>query len=105
MKTVLTYMAIDQYTRKWTRVSTYGGKLFENIVQAIARDLMAESMVRAEDFGMHPVLTVHDELIIEEKIGAYTIDDLDRVLTELPKWAKGLPIEADGWTGSFYMKA
>ena len=105
LKEMVTYMGIDQYTRRWSRTSTYGGKLFENVVQAIARDLMAEAMVRAEDNGMHPVLTVHDEVVIEELLGKYTISDLNRIMTKLPKWAKDLPIGAEGWSGLFYMKS
>lgn len=105
LKEMVTYMGIDQYTRRWARTSTYGGKLFENVVQAIARDLMAEAMVRAEDNDMHPVLTVHDEVVIEEILGRYTVEDLNRIMKTLPKWAKGMPVDAEGWTGPFYMKS
>jgi len=65
---------------------------------------MALAMIRAEKKGLHPVLTVHDEIVIDEKIGRVTCEELDAIMTELPRWAMGLPIGADSWQGSYYRK-
>ncbi|MEN1989853.1 DNA polymerase [Paenibacillus hubeiensis] len=102
-KQALHYMGPDQKTGKWTLINTYGGKLVENIVQAIARDCLATSLMRVEQAGFDTVLHVHDEIGIESECEA----DLDKVLDlmgeEVP-WAPGLPLKAAGFTTEFYMK-
>ncbi|WP_438449349.1 DNA polymerase [Gorillibacterium sp. sgz5001074] len=102
-KQALHYMGPDQKTGKWTRISTYGGKLVENIVQAIARDCLAVTLMRAEAAGFETVLHVHDELGIEGD----QQEDLDRILAMMAEpisWAPGLPLKAAGFTTQFYMK-
>lgn len=102
-KMALHYKGPDQKTGKWTTISTYGGKLTENIVQAIARDCLAVSLVRAEQAGFETVLHVHDEIGIESE----RPEDLDRMLELMADpipWAPGLPLKAAGFTTSFYMK-
>ncbi|MEK4977184.1 DNA polymerase [Bacillus sp. FSL K6-6540] len=102
-KMALHYKGPDQKTGKWTTISTYGGKLTENIVQAIARDCLAVSLVRAEQAGFETVLHVHDEIGIESD----RPEDLDRMLelmAEPIQWAPGLRLMAAGFTTSFYMK-
>jgi DNA polymerase len=94
-------------TGKWGRVNLYGGKLTENIVQAVARDLLADSMQKLNSSGYKIVMHVHDEVIIE-------IDDNDNAEAELenickimgtaPKWAGGLPLNADGYLTRYYKK-
>ena len=98
------YWGVDSYTKKWKLLDTYGGKLAQNATQAVARELMALAMIRAEKKRLHPVLTVHDEIVIDEKIGRVTCEELDAIMTELPRWAMGLPIGADSWQGSYYRK-
>lgn len=96
----ITYMGMNQYTRKWERIRTYGGKLAENVTQAVARDVMAHAMVECESEGMALVLTVHDELLSEDA-------DLGRMLEIMrtpPPWATGLPVGAEGWEGPRYKK-
>lgn len=98
----LTYMGVDATTHQWRRQVSYGGLLVENIVQAISRDIMAEAMVRAEDQGYPVILSVHDELISEAEHG--TIDEYVSILTQIPTWAPGCPIAAEGWQGVRYRK-
>ena len=104
------YMGMNSYTNKWERLSTYGGKLTENAIQAIARDLMAFSMYRAEQRGFPIVLTVHDELVAEipacrdDTERKEKLDELRRIMCELPKWADGLPIAAEGYVGWRFRK-
>jgi len=93
------------------RIGTYGGKLVENIVQAIARDLMAEAMLRVEESGFEVVLSVHDELVAEFDTAGLTKDDLvkvqknfDSLMAKTPDWAVGCPVESSGWIGKHYKK-
>jgi DNA polymerase len=101
----LTFMGIDPYTRQWRRQSTYGGMLVENVTQAVARDIMAEALLRCERSGVYkPVLTVHDEVVSEAKAGTGNVKEFEALLTTLPEWAEGCPIGAEGWTGTRYHK-
>jgi DNA polymerase len=78
--------------------------LVENIVQAIARDVMATAMQRAEDAGYEVILTVHDEIIAERSLKQGSVREFEQILTTLPSWAKGCPIAAEGWAGTRYHK-
>lgn len=99
------YMGMNQYTRKWCRLTTYGGKLLENITQASARDVMAHAMPLAEDDGFGIVLTVHDELITEAPdVVEYSVDRLAGHLSVVPAWAPGLPLAAAGFESYRYKK-
>lgn len=102
----ISYMGVNQYTRKWERLRTYGGKLAENITQAIARDVMKEALKFAERTGLNPRLTVHDELICygPETNADTSLDLLLTAMRRAPAWAKGLPVNAEGWTGFRYKK-
>jgi len=101
----LTFMGIDIRTRQWKRQSTYGGSLVENIVQAVARDIMADAMLRCERSGTYvPVLTVHDEVVAEAEKGTGSVLEFEHLLVTLPDWAEGCPIGAEGWVGERYHK-
>lgn len=101
----LTYMGIDQHTRQWTRQWSYGGMLVENQTQAVARDLMAYSLVLCEESGLYiPVLTVHDEVVAEAPTGKGDIHTFERLIARTPEWAEGLPVAAEGWAGPRYRK-
>ncbi len=101
----LTYMGVDPYTKKWRRQDTYGGMLVENITQAVARDLMADAMLRCHEEGMYDViLSVHDELIAECDEGVGSVKDFETVMAHVPDWAAGCPVSAEGWTGYRYKK-
>ncbi len=106
MRDTLTYMGEDQYTRKWTRLKTYGGKLAENVTQAVARDLLVESMLAAEDKGLEIVLHVHDEVVCEvpKEKSKESLKILEGLMSRSPDWAKDLPIKAKGWHGTRYRK-
>jgi len=105
-KKSIRYKGMDQTTKQWTYVDTYGGKLTENIIQAIARDLLADAMLRADKAGFEIVLHVHDEVVCEvpEEVSYYQLDDLCAILGEEVSWAKGLPLTADGYVTPFYKK-
>ena len=91
-------------TTQWARVATYSGKLVENIVQAFCRDILAEAMLRLEEFGHEIVMHVHDEAVVEDKIGAIDLHDIESKLSIVPAWAEGMPLEAEGWQGRRYRK-
>jgi DNA polymerase len=101
----LTYMGIDQYTRRWQRLKTYGGKLAENITQAAARDVLASSMQPIEDSGYEIVLTVHDEIIAEApNADEFNADVMGGLMSVTPDWAEGLPLAAAGFEAFRYRK-
>lgn len=100
----LTYMGAAQQSRKWTRLDTYGGKLVENIVQAIARDLLMCCLHRAEVAGFNTVMHVHDELICEETPRAGLVQDLTEIMAEPVPWAPGLTLAGDGFLTDYYLK-
>lgn len=101
----LSYSGVNQYTRKWQRVKTYGGKLVENITQAIARDVLAEGMMAADAKGYEIVLTVHDEIIAETPDAPdFSIKDLAAIMSSTPAWAAGLPLAAAGFEAYRYKK-
>lgn len=102
LQPTLTYMGMDPYTHQWKRQVTYGGMLVENQTQAVARDIMAEAMLRCEAGGYPLVLSVHDELGAEIQEGS--LDEFLQLLTEPPLWARDCPIEAAGWIGQRYHK-
>ncbi|EHL5800844.1 DNA polymerase [Listeria innocua] len=88
----------------WRKQYTYGGKLVENIVQAIARDCLAVSLRRIEDAGISTVMHVHDEAITEVPESESSVDKLNAILAEPISWAPGLPLQGDGFSSDFYMK-
>lgn len=98
----LCHWGINQTTKKWEVVETYGGKLVENITQAVARDCLAEAIERLETAGYPIVFHVHDEVIIDAKEDC--LKDVVEIMRRPPAWADGLPLNADGWVGEYYRK-
>lgn len=102
----ITYMGLND-KNKWARVETYGGKLVENVVQAIARDCLAQAIDHLEAEGFPVVFHVHDEVVIDIAPFADEKTMLDNVVkimvTPIP-WAQGLPLGAEGWVGTFFKK-
>jgi DNA polymerase len=103
-KPALTYMGLDQQTKAWTRLETFGGKLTENLVQAVARDCLAESMIRLEQRGYRIVFHVHDEVIIDAPKGFGSAEEVAAIMGEPISWAPGLPLRAEGYETEFYRK-
>ena len=103
-KAVLSFMGVHPKTKKWVREHTWGGKLVENCVQAISRDLMASAMVGQKEAGYTVILTVHDEIIAERNIGEGTIEEFNALMRTLPKWAVGAPVNAEGFISQRYRK-
>ena len=97
------YMGINQTSKKWEEISCYGGKLTENIVQAIARDCLAETLLRVKAKGWPIVFHVHDEVILDVP-KSVELEEVIKTMTEEISWAKGLILNAAGFTGSYYMK-
>lgn len=90
-------------TKKWERLESYGAKFVENIVQATARDILAEAMLRLNNEGYAVVMHIHDEVVIEAPPKT-SIDEICRVMGQTPKWADGLLLRADGYVCDFYRK-
>ena len=90
-------------SKKWGVESTYGGKMTENIVQAVARDCLAETLKRIEDRGLHVVFHVHDEVIIDAPAET-TVDGVCRLMAEPIPWAPGLILKGAGFEGQYYKK-
>src|SRR5690606_2255614 len=100
-KLTITYMGVDQ-GNKWTRLKTYGGKLTENVVQAIARDCLAEAIKRLHRAGYKVVLHVHDEAVAEMERG--DIREMEQIMGKPMEWAEDLPLAAEGFTTEYYRK-
>lgn len=103
----ISYMGQDQTSGKWARLGTYGGKLAENVVQAIARDLLANAILKVFDLGLNIVLHVHDEIAAEiPKDGneERTLRMMSDAMCSAPGWAKGIPLRAAGYITDYYKK-
>ena len=87
---------------KWDKIESYGGKFVENIVQAIARDILAEAMMRLEKKGFNIVMHIHDEVVIESD--SSSIEEINQIMSLVPSWAPGLILDADGFESEFYKK-
>jgi len=99
-----TALGVNSVTKKWERFALYGGLAFENLVQAIARDILANGIVQAEARGYPVVAHVHDEIITELPKGEGDLDAFAKLICTLPEWAAGLPLSASGWRGKRYRK-
>jgi DNA polymerase len=98
-------MGVNQYSRKWQRIRSYGGKFFENLCQAVARDIMAHNMMRIEEAGYEIQLTVHDEVVTEAPDNNnFNAKHLSSLLAAVPEWAPGLPLAAKGFESYRYVK-
>lgn len=102
----ITYMGQNQTTKKWERIPTYGGKLTENIIQAIARDCLAISIKSLVKNGFIPVFHIHDEVICEvpEDDKVLNLENAINIMCQPIEWAKDLPLNADGFTSKYYKK-
>lgn len=103
-KPTVTALGVDSQTKRWRRQPLYGGLLLENIVQAIARDLLMVGIVNADKAGYPVIGHVHDEIITEVPHGWGDVNEFETLISQLPDWAKGLPLVAEGWRGKRYRK-
>jgi len=108
MKDTILYKGIDSTSedKSWKDIITHGGKLTENIVQAISRDLIAHAMLLADEVGLQIVAHVHDEIVTEnpDTPDGLGLEDLQWCMSQTPSWAPGLPLIAKGYSGTFYKK-
>jgi DNA polymerase len=98
----VTYMGLN-FQHQWERQNTYGGKLAENCTQAVARDLLVEAMGRLERAGYQVIFHVHDEMIVEHDSGV-PIETIEGIVEEVPAWARGCPVNAEGFVSQRYRK-
>jgi DNA polymerase len=103
-KDQITYDGVNQVTRKWSRLNTYSGKIVENLCQAIARDCLAESLVRLEMAGYRTVMHVHDEVVLEVERGVGSAEEVGAIMGQSLDWAPGLPLTADAFETDYYRK-
>lgn len=103
-KDALHYYGVGQQSKKFSKQSTYGGKLTENIVQAIARDCLAETLKRLDDIGLRVVMHIHDEVVIDCPKQEITQEDVCKIMGNPVSWAEGLPLKAAGFESQYYMK-
>jgi len=106
-KLSIRYKGMNQETKQWGYVDTYGGKITENVVQAIARDLLADAMQRVTASGYDIVLHVHDELVVEMESDEQDLDYLDHIcaiMGDTDKRYAGVPFPAEGYLTPFYKK-
>ncbi|SUI23583.1 DNA polymerase I, thermostable [Sebaldella termitidis] len=101
--TAITYKGVNQTTRKWETQESYGGKLVENVTQAIARDCLAESLLRIKNAGYKTVMHIHDEIVVEAE-ESVTVDELCNIMGQDIDWAPGLLLRADGFESYYYKK-
>lgn len=98
------YQGVNQTTKQWTQLETYGGKLVENVVQAIARDCLAIAIEHLEEAGFPVVFHVHDEVVIDCPVEKADLDRVVQLMTQPIPWAQDLPLNADGWVGDYFRK-
>lgn len=103
-KEVILHYGVNGTTKQWELQKTWGGTLTENVVQAIARDFMADAMLRIEDAGYEITLSIHDELVAERKVGEGNLKEYEALMSTVPEWGIGCPIKVEGWSAKRYRK-
>jgi DNA polymerase len=100
----ITYEGMDQNTGKWLRISTYGGKLAENLTQSVARDILWWKMLELNENGYHICMHVHDEVVLEVPEDSNELDNVNAIMANEIPWAKGLPLKGDSFETFYYKK-
>lgn len=103
-KEALYYFGVNQTTKKWEKVPTYGGKLTENVVQAIARDCLAITLERLAAENYQAVMHIHDEVVLDVPEARADLDRIIDIMRQPISWAPGLPLNADGFVSGYYKK-
>lgn len=100
---IIEYEGSNQITKKWGKIRTYGGKLTENVVQAIARDILGLIILRADDAGLNIVFHIHDEIVVEAEPDQ-TLQDVENIFSKPIDWCRDLPLKGAGYTTPYYLK-
>lgn len=100
---IIEYEGLNQTTKKWGKIRTYGGKLTENVVQAIARDILGHIILRADAAGLNIVFHIHDEIVVEAESGQ-TLQDVESIFSKPIDWCRDLPLKGAGYTTPYYLK-
>ena len=100
---IIEYEGTNQTTKKWGKIRTYGGKLTENVVQAIARDILGVVILRAREAGLPVVFHIHDEIIVEAAPGQ-TLEQVEALFSKPISWCTDLPLKGAGYTTPYYLK-
>ena len=100
---IIEYEGLNQTTKKWGKIRTYGGKLTENIVQAVARDILGIVILRAKENGLPVVFHIHDEIIVEATQDQ-TLQDVEALFSKSIDWCRDLPLKGAGYTTPYYLK-
>lgn len=103
-KEQLCYLGVDPTTGKVRREHTYGGAIVENLIQALCRDLLVEAMARLEKAGYPVIAHIHDEVVCEVPEDFGSIEEMEAIMSEMPKWATGFPVGAEGFECKRYRK-
>lgn len=100
---IIEYEGLNQITKKWEKIRTYGGKLTENVVQSIARDILGIVILRAHREGLNIVFHIHDEIVVEAEAGQ-TLEDVEALFSEPIDWCRDLPLKGAGYSTPYYLK-
>jgi DNA polymerase bacteriophage-type len=100
----VSFFGVDRDTRKWCRQDAYGGLWVQNATRGLCRDVLANAMLNLEASGYPIVLSVHDEIVAEVPEGTDDVAEFKRIMCDLPEWAAGLPLAAEGWRDRRYRK-
>ncbi|SCY26265.1 DNA polymerase [Alkaliphilus peptidifermentans] len=103
-KEKITFEGMDQTSKTWGRIDTYGGKICENIIQGTARDCLADALLRLDKAGYDIVAHIHDEVVLDVPKDKGSLEEVNSIMAAPIPWAKGLPMNADGFETEFYMK-
>lgn len=101
---VFGYWGVNQETRQWCEMETWGGKLLENVVQATSRDILCNAMKNLSEAGIRTVMHVHDETINDVPRGKYTVENINELMCTFEDWCKDIPLSSDGYKANFYLK-
>ena len=100
----ITFWGLNQTTNNWEKQRTYGSRLVENACQGVARDVLMYGMYNIVRKGYDLVTNVHDETVSENELGFGSVQEIEQLMCEMPEWAEGLPLAADGFESDYYKK-